>query len=239
MSKHLKREVAPIFWPIPRKRKTWVVKTAPGTHPIRNSFPLLLIVRDVLKIAKTHREAKTIIKTANVKVDGKIRKEERFPVGLMDVIDFPTLGRTYRVIPSPRGLTVYEIQKDETKFKLCRIENKVTVRGGRIQLNLHDGRNILVKTGEEDVYNVLDALKIGLPEQKILGHVKMDVGTLSMIINGKNAGRIGKIEKIDRKKGPYPTMVTIDDGKGNKFQTISKYVFPIGLDKPLISVPKM
>ena len=59
--KHLKRYKAPENWPIHPKEYKWTVKTNPGPHPLDGSIPLLIIVRDILKVADTAREAKIII----------------------------------------------------------------------------------------------------------------------------------------------------------------------------------
>jgi hypothetical protein len=45
-----------------------------------------MLLRDILKYATTGKEAKMIVKQGKVKVDGKTRFDERFPVGLMDVV---------------------------------------------------------------------------------------------------------------------------------------------------------
>jgi len=244
-SRHLKRMPAPTFWPIHRKEFQWVVKPKPGPHPLKMCLPLLLVAREIIGFAKTRKEAKVIFAEGQVKVDGNVRREEKFPVGLMDVIEVQSLGKAYRVVPeSNKGLTLHAIKGEEQKFKLCRIENKRTVKGGAIQLNLHDGRNILIKikdprNPEEDVYDVSDILKISIPDQKILDHIKLDEGSFAVVTGGKNIGRYGKIVKIERRTGPFPTVVTIEDKKGNSFQTILDYVFVVGKNKPLISLPEV
>ncbi|MEA2090603.1 MAG: S4 domain-containing protein, partial [Thermoproteota archaeon] len=137
-SRHLKRKPAPRFWPIHRKELVWTFKPKPGPHPITRCFPLALILREILGVAKTRKEAKKIISKGKVQVDGKARREELFPVGLMDVISIPDVEKSYRILPSSRGLTLHSIKKNEAAFKLCRIENKSIVKGGNLQLNLHD-----------------------------------------------------------------------------------------------------
>ena len=59
-SLHLKREASPAFWPIHRKEFTWAVKPRPGPHSINRCIPLVLIVREILGLAKTRKEAKKI-----------------------------------------------------------------------------------------------------------------------------------------------------------------------------------
>ena len=103
-----------------------------------------------------------------VVIDGIPRKDLHFPIGLMDVIELPEINKAYRILASKNhGLMVSEITKDESKFKLCRINNITTVKGGLQQLNLHDGRNILIKKGENK-YKTRGTLKISIPNQEIL-----------------------------------------------------------------------
>jgi small subunit ribosomal protein S4e len=243
-SKHLKRMPAPGFWPIHRKEFQWVVKPKPGPHPIERCLPLLLVVRDMLSFAETRREARVILAEGQVRVDGVTRYEEKFPVGLMDVVEIQTTGKAYRIIPMPRkGLALHPIDGEEKNFKLCKIENKTTVRGGNIQLNLHDGRNILIqvkdpKRPEEDVYKTSDVLKVSIPNQQILGHLPFGEGVLALVTGGKNIGRLGKVMKIERQPGPYPTVVTLQDKNGDQFQTTLDFVFAVGDQQPWITLPE-
>ena len=241
--RHLKRKPAPKFWPIHRKEAVFTVKPKPGPHPLKRCIPLALIVRDILGIAKTRREAKRIISEGKIWVDGEVQREELFPAGLMDVISIPEMEKSYRILPSEKGLTLHQIGKEEAGFKLCRIENKTTVKGGHIQLNLHDGRNVLVrvkdaKNPEEDVFQTLDTLKINLPNQEITGHFKLSEGAPAVIIDGKNIGKSGKIVAVEKRPGQKRrnSLVTIEDGDGNRFQTTMEYIFVVGDEKPHISL---
>lgn len=244
-SKHLKRLPAPDFWPIHRKEYKWVVKPRPGPHPIDRCLPLQLILRDILFFAKTGKEVKTILSEGQVKVDGKVRMDEKFPVGLMDVIEIKPLKKFYRLLPAPRKtLTLHEIGEEEKGFKLCKVRGKFTVKGGNIQLNLHDGRNILIPVKDpaqaaEVVYKTSDVLKISIPNSEILDHIKFEEGVSALVTGGKNLGRYGKIVEIQRKKGPYPTVIVIENGNGVQFRTILNYVFAIGKEKPWISLPEV
>jgi len=243
--RHLKRKPAPEFWPIHRKEAVWIVKPNAGPHPISRCIPLTLVLRDVLDVAKTRSEVKTIIHEEKIMVDGKVQREELFPTGLMDVVSILEVEKWYRVLPYEKGLLLHPISKDETTFKLCRIENKTVLSGGNVQLNLHDGRNVLVKVKdpnkpEEDVFDTLDTLKISLPNQEILSHIKLAEGAPALIISGKNAGKHGKIVAIEQRprQKRKNSLVTVEDEGGNRFQTTVNYVFVLGDKKPIISLPE-
>jgi len=243
--RHLKRKAAPEFWPIHRKEAIWTVKPNAGPHPISHCIPLTLVLRDALGVAKTRSEVKTILHEEKIMVDGKVQREELFPTGLLDVVSIPTVEKWYRVLPSEKGLLFHSITKDEATFKLCRIENKTVLTGGNIQLNLHDGRNLLVKVKdpnkpEEDIFHTLDTLKISLPNQEILGHMKLTESAPTLIVSGKNAGKHGKIVAIEQRPSQKRknSLLTIEDEKGNRFQTTVDYVFVIGDNKTHISLPE-
>jgi len=242
----LKRKPAPRFWPIHRKEFVWVVKPSPGPHSLESCLPLAIVLRDILRFAKTRKEAKKIVSQGKVYVDGKVRREDDFPVGLMDVISISEIDKCFRILPSSKGLILHPIDKEEANFKLCRIENKTLVKNGHLQLNLHDGSNIPVKVADpknpqEDVYKTLDTLQISLPERQILQHIKLKENDFAIITSGKNIGRYGKIIEIEEMKGKKRrnVLVTIDDGRGNRYQTILNFVFAIGEIKPLISLPEV
>lgn len=244
--KHLKRKPAPKIWPIHRKEAVWTVKLKPGPHPLSRCIPLSLIVRDILHFAKTGKEAKAIISQEKIKVNGKFQREERFPVGLMDVISIPDAKKMFRVFPSGKGLFLHPIEPNEAEFKLCRIEDKTVVKGGHTQLNLHDGTSLLIRVSdpkkpEEDVYQTLDTLKLSIPDRAPLGRMKLTVGSPAIILEGKNIGKYGKITAIEEKPSQKRKnlLVTIQDKNGNQFQTILNFIFVLGDTEPSISLPEV
>ena len=83
---HLKRLNMPRSWPLSRKTTTWIVRPLPGGHSLDMGMPLGPILRDVLGVAQTMREVRVILSTGQIKVDGRVVKETRRIVGLMDVL---------------------------------------------------------------------------------------------------------------------------------------------------------
>lgn len=243
--RHLKRKPAPEFWPIHRKEAVWTVKPNAGPHPISRCMPLTIVLREVLGVAKTRSEVKTIIHEEKVFVDGRVQKEELLPTGLMDVVSIPEIEKWYRILPNEKGLFLHLIRKDEANFKLCRIENKTILQNGHVQLNLHDGKNLIIKVKDpakhqEDVFQTMETLKISLPNQEILAHAKLVEGAPAIMISGKNAGKTGKIVAIERRQQQKRRnlLVTIEDKSGQRFQTTENYVFVVGEKEPFISLPE-
>ncbi len=183
-----------------------------------------------------------ILSEGKVLVDGKIRKKDDFPVGLMDVISMPTADKYYRVLPSHKGLVLNPISKEEANFKLLRVENKTTVENG-IQVALHDGSNMLVKLADpkksnEVPYETFDILKVTYPDKQVASTLKTKEGNLAVITGGKNAGKNGKIVEIEKTvaKKRRQALVVIEDAKGVRYQTIMDFIFSIGETEPIIGL---
>ncbi len=240
--KTLKRLNTPKFLQIKRKHGKFFVKTSPGPHGNRDCLPLLHVVRDLLKLADTHREAKKLIGLGHFKVDGKVIRDKNYPIGLMDIFSVEKSNKHYRILPdSHYGLILHEIPEDESLFKLCRVNQKTTIKGGHIQLNLHDGRNILIKVKNpqnpsEDVYKRMDILKISVPDQDIIKVLKFKTSNLAIIMSGKNIGQVGKITNIKKQFGPKASTVSIEHN-GEHTETLYDYTFVIGEDSTEISLP--
>ncbi|MEM2098628.1 MAG: 30S ribosomal protein S4e [Candidatus Bathyarchaeia archaeon] len=239
----LKRLPAPKIWPIHRRELVWAVKPSAGPHSLQNCLPLALVLRDILKVARTRKEAKTIISQGKVYVDGKVRRRDDFPIGLMDVIAIPEVDKAFRVMPSHKGLSLNPISKEEATFKLCRVEDKTIVAHNHLQFALHDGSNILVKPNEAEnlqgtVYETFDVIKVSLPDKQVLDHLKIKEGNIAIITGGKNMGKHGRIIDIEKTKAKKRknALVVIEDENGHRYQTILDFVFSIGTTQPLISI---
>src|SRR3989344_2506025 len=102
MKRHLKRLTAPRTWQIKRKGIKFITRPLPGSHKLEASLPLIVILRDLLKIVKTTREANYLIKNKKVLVNGKVM-ERRFGVGLMDILAIKEIDKRYRIILDRRG----------------------------------------------------------------------------------------------------------------------------------------
>jgi small subunit ribosomal protein S4e len=231
--KHLKRFKSPKTWPIHQKENKWTVKPAAGPHTIKGSLPLMIVVRDILGIADNSREAKTIINNGEVLVDGRVRKDYKFPVGFMDVIQIPKNNGVYRILSDSKGrLLLHEIKEENSEFKLCKVEKISLVKGGKIQLGLHDGRNVLT----EETLKVGDVVKLQVPDQEILENIAFEEGNIGLVTGGKHTGEIGTIKEINITKSSMSNTVVIETND-NTFLTLKDYVFVIGNEEPIISLP--
>jgi len=231
-SKKLKRQMAPLFWGITRKDKRFVVTVKPGTHPKNASIPISVFLRDTIKIVTTLREAKSVIYSGKIKVDGVVKKSLHHGGGLMDVIELEGAKKIYRLVPQDGTLLKpIEIDDVEKTKKFVVIKSKTTVKNGKTQLGFHDGKTLLDET---DV-SVGDTCVLQIPDVKILSVIKLEKGMNCLITKGVNAGKIGKIDEI--KEGtfsiPKSLDITLDE---RQIEIPARLVMPIGKDKPEIKI---
>jgi len=219
-SNHLKRLAMPRSWPLPRKTSIWVTRPTPGSHSLELCMPISLVIRDVLGYARSTREVRHILHNGNALIDGRVCKDVRRGVGLMDVL---TLGENnYRCVLDHNGRLRYRtISSDEAGWKVCRIEGKSTIKGGKTQLNLHDGRNIIVDDASE--YSTGSSLKLALPSQEIIEHIKFEDGVRCYLIGGAHVGGFADMKSYDVKRSSMPNEVLFKE-----FGTVASNVFAVG-----------
>jgi small subunit ribosomal protein S4e len=241
--RHTKRKSAPSFWPIHRKEKVWISKPRPGPHSGEKSIPLLIILRDMLGLASKGKEAGVILADGKVKVNGVVRCDEKFSVGLMDIVEIAGVNQAYRVVLSThRLLHLHPIDGEEKAFRLARIEDKFIIRGGNIQVSIHDGGSLLVKHEVVSpaggiAYKAYDTLKLSISDGQILDHIRFVDGAYAMIIGGKNIGRSGNIAGVEKISPAVQPIVKIKSPSGDEYNSIINYIFVIGREKPEISLP--
>ncbi len=227
---HQKRLSASGGYPIKKGiKKRFVVCPRAGPHSKDSSMPLLSVLRDILKYCENAGESRKLIKSGKIIVDGKVRKDHKYPVGLFDVVSIPDIKESYAVVPGEKWL---QLVKTKNNSKLCRIDNKVKVRKNKTQLNMHDGKNLLV---DKDVYKTWDSVIVSLPELKISKHLKRGKGSLCLIIKGSNKGKIGKIKEIKKSLGSKPNMASVEINQ-KTVDIPEKLVFVIGENKPEIEL---
>ena len=230
-SGHLKRLVAPRSWNIARKERPWPTNPMPGKHSLEGALPISTILRDYLKVCDNNREAKIILNNGDVMIDQRVVRKPKTPVGLMDVISISKIKMHVRAMLDKHGrIEFVPIKPAEAKWKLVRIENKRNVKGGHMQINLHDGTNLLskekVKTG--------DVLQLSLPNMKIKKVLKFKKGAQSLIIGGSHVGSISTIKGEETTRSTKPNLVMYEN-----FQTIRPYSFIVGEKKAMISLPEV
>jgi len=232
--KRLKRQVAPRFWKINRKSSRFILNTMPGPHTRKFSYPIGVVLRDLLHLCSNIREVKRSLNKGLISVDGEMIRHPNFPVGLMDTVEIKPSNEFYRFVPSNGiPLSAIKIKSDEKNLKLEKIKSKVTSKKNQYQYGLHDGRTFL----SEESYSVNDTCLIELPSFGIKNYVQLKEGCSVIVTRGENAGNIGKVEEIKTGSFSLPKRVLVSMGEKTVELPID-IVMAIGFDSSLIQVSK-
>ena len=227
MSKHLKRITTPRSWSIGRKAHFWATKPRPGPHSLERSVPLAIVLRDYLHVCDTAREARRILGGGEVLLDQRVVRDPKRGVGLMDVVSLPTVKANFRCLLDHHGrLHFSEIKAVAAKWKLLRVEGKTTLRGGKTQLNLHDGSNLL----SDEAVATGDVLQLALPGLKVKKILKFGKGAPALVTGGAHVGTIAPLEEAVETRSPRPNVVRCAE-----FETLKQYAFVVGAKKALVA----
>jgi small subunit ribosomal protein S4e len=124
------------------------------------------------------------------------------------------------------------VDASEANWKLCRVERKTTVQGGRTQLNLHDGRNLILA---KDAHKTGTTLKLAIPDQKVLSYFDLAQGCTALITGGKHVGELAHVLVVQKTRNPRANVVTFKEG----FSTDIDKVFVVGKEAPEVKVPEV
>jgi small subunit ribosomal protein S4e len=223
-----------------RKKHVWTVKDRAGPHRKTDSVPLAFVLRDLLGLAKTMKEAKTIMNQRIVSVNGKIRTEKGFAVGLFDLIEIGTgkEKKSFRAsFDSKRRIKLTELNEKQNE-KLGRVEKKTVLGKKAMQFSLNDGTTIVDKTKSLKA-KLQDTIKFELPSKKVIEVIEFKEGNTAYLIGGKHVSETGKIEKIIPGTQKRKKFVILKSGN-EEIKTIAENIFVCGKEQPdkIVSVVK-
>ena len=123
-------------------------------------MPLIIFIRNRLKYALNYRETKAIMMQRLIKVDGKVRTDQTYPAGYMDVIGIEKTGENFRLIYDTKGrFAVHRIQAEEAEYKLGKVKRVQLGKGGIPFLVTHDARTYVLS----DIIQPLDQALVEPP----------------------------------------------------------------------------
>lgn len=228
----MKRLAAPRTWPIARKGgERWVARPLPGAHKLGRCIPILIALRDILKLASDAREAKRILHNNEVLVNSKRMKDLRFGIGLFDILSIKKLDKHYRVVLTGKNkLALVQIKGVETNAVPLKIKSRTTLRGGKMQTNFTNGWNLLSKSK----CTIGDTVLFDLDKKKIGKELALKKGNIAVVTAGKYVGQLAKIESLKSegvlKKRKLAQLKPI--GVGPIFTTVADSLFVVGEAKP-------
>ena len=235
--KHLKRIHAPKSWMLSKVGGIWAMKPSQGPHKLRECIPLSLLLKSKLRLALNGKEAKLIVKAreGNISIDGKVRTDPKYPIGIMDIITIKKTGLNYRVNFDVKGRwRLVRISKEEAKYKLCKVTRRSMGPKKIPFITTSDGRTLRYPNPHIKEH---DTIKLNLENNEIVDYYKYKIGAHVLIVGGNNIGRTGVIEKIEKHPGSYE-IVYIKDNAGKDFSTRLTNIFITGDQRSEIPVEK-
>jgi small subunit ribosomal protein S4e len=219
-SRHIKRLAVGQYPKVSRKTSTYLAKPRPGRHNLENSVALLVVLRDKLGIAANSKEAKRIIVTGEIEVNGSKVLDEKYPVGFGDVIRLKPTGDAYSIGVGKKGaISVEKAGKDSART--LKVIGKYVVRKNRIMARLLDGT---VLEADKDV-KVNDS--VVLDKGAIKKTLKFEEGAKCLVIRGTHSAETGTIKEIS--KGTAVRAQTVKVGSGaSEFETIADNIMIVG-----------
>ena len=198
---HLIREEVTKKIPIKRKGTKYVARAA--SH-VTNSVPVVIAVRDMLHFARTSAEVKHMIHTKLLKINGRLVRDLNESIKLFNIFE---ADKQYVLKLLPTGRFTFVETKDSKR--VCKVISKRLLPKSKIQLNLHDGSNVI---GKKDI-SVGDSIYLDF-SSKILSHKILEKGAKVFIISGKYTGSEGSISEISGKN----VTVKLEGGSANLLQ---------------------
>lgn len=190
---YLKRQKVPKTWPIHRKGTAYVV--APR-FSVEKGIPVLIILRDILKLASNRREVKKIIHGNQVLLNNKVLKDDKHNVLLFDVLNVVPSNKFYRMLLSKKGkFEVREVSANEAGRKVAKVIGKRILKGKKAQINLSDGRNFL----SDMKCSLNDSALVNFLEGKLEKCLPLKEKSNVLVFEGKHAGQSGEIQEIKGK----------------------------------------
>ncbi|WFC99378.1 hypothetical protein MYAM1_002122 [Malassezia yamatoensis] len=233
---HLKHLAAPKSWLLDKLSGTYAPRPSTGPHKLRESLPLVVLLRNRLKYALTGREVMAITMQRVIKVDNKVRTDPTYPTGFMDVVSIERSGEHFRILYDVKGrFVVHRITAEEASYKLLKVKRVELGARGVPHIVTHDGRTLRYP---DPLVRVNDTVKFNVNTQKMEGFIKFDTGAQVMITGGRNIGRAGVILHRERHHGGFD-IVHVRDPMGREFSTRLGNVFIIGdSENRWISMPR-
>jgi small subunit ribosomal protein S4e len=220
-SSHLKRIVAPKTWPILRKTTKFIARPKPNGQEIAHTLPVVVVLRDMLGLVTTAAQAKHILRTQPVTVNGRRVHDTDSAVGFMDVLAIG--GKAYRVLLNQNNvLTVAPTAED---LIIQKITGKTVLPTGKVQLNCQSGRNLIVA---KDTFKVNDSIALAR-DGKVSAHYPLAKGASVLLTGGSHIGKVGSVEDV---KGNVITIRVGDDS----LETAKRHAYVVGTGKPAITL---
>jgi len=205
---HIKRHAVSTKVPLTRKGTKYIALASSHKD---NSVPVLIAVRDMLKLAKTAKEVKEMIKEKVLKINGRVVSDYHESIKLFNIFE---AGKPYvlTILSTKR----FAFEPSKSQERLCKIIGKTQVSKDTFQINCHDGSNLVTK----DKIAMGDTLILDF-SGKLKKHISLDKGKVVFIFSGKYTGKNAKVVSIEGQTATLKIEGTDSQTQLNKSQIIA------------------
>ncbi len=193
---HLIRSETSRKLPIPRKGTIYVAK--PKSY-VYEGVSVIVAVRDILHIARTAREVNQMVHEKMLKLNGRTVRHAHESIKLLNILE---AGKKYVLTLLPTGR--FSFEETKATSRIAKVVGKKILRGKVMQINLHDGTNVLSK--EKIV--VGDSLELDF-ENTVKKILPLEKGKEAFIESGRSIGLTGKITGREGRK----VTIQLKDGE--------------------------
>lgn len=169
---------------MPSKGTKYVARASSN---ISDSVPVVIAVRDMLKLASTSAEVKRMVHNRQLKINGRTVHDIHQSLNLFSIFE---ADKKYvlTILPTLK----FSFEPSKLNERLCKVVSRRLVSSGKIQLNLHDGTNII---GKENVKKG-DSIYLD-SSNKVKSHKPLEKGASVFISSGKYAGSSGLVTSYE------------------------------------------
>ncbi len=220
-NRHIKRLASSKYIHVDRKVQPYVSKPNPGRHTLDSSISISTALKEKLAVASNAKEAKLILKSGNVQVNGKVVKDTRYPLGFGDLVHFKPSNESFAVSVGSKGVVKFEKVTGKEHAHIFKVVGKYLAKGNKDMIRLHDG-TVMPSSKEVKVND-----SVHVKEGKVHDVLKLQSGARCLVVKGLHASESGVIKEI--KVGTALRRATVSmEGKNGLTETLLDNVMVIG-----------
>lgn len=222
--RHLKRTSMPNSWPVKKKNITFVTKPNAGSHKLKYVTPIVVLLREVLGYAQTAKDAKYIVYNEEILVNGKKVTDIKAAVGMFDILEIAKTSEKFVVIFNEVGRLKLVPTKDTTVT--LKVAKKTLSVGGKFQLNMMNGYNILVDAKAFAAVKVNDSIVYDFSKKKVVKTLSLAEKAQVYLFDGKFKGQFATVKGFTLYNGLSKDLVILDVA-GAEASTAKDYCYVI------------
>ena len=227
-TRHLKRHRMPASWPVERKGIPFISKPNPGSFQAKYATSVVILLRDVLKLVQTAKEAKQVINAGEIMLNGREVKDLKFPCGLFDVLEIKSTKQKLRIVFDTQGRIDLVPATESTLY--LKVTSKTQQGAKSFQINCMNGYNLKVDEKTFKKVKVQDTIVFDYEKKKVIQVFALKEGVWAYVFDGNFKGHTAQVLSFKLYAGRARDTVELKLDKGEE-QTAKEYCYIIAESK--------